>query len=126
MDLSLPTRRTAVVTGAGSPRGLGRAIARRYAREGWAVVVADLDASAAESTAALIAEESEALVLAHQVDVTSVDSVEALRTAVVASELPPVGAVATVAGIADPTPFLEVTPELWERVFAVKIGRAHV
>ena len=119
MDLSLPTRRTAVVTGAGSPRGLGRAIARRYAREGWAVVVADLDASAAESTAALIAEESEALVLAHQVDVTSVDSVEALRTAVVASELPPVGAVATVAGIADPTPFLEVTPELWERVFAV-------
>ena len=49
MDLSLSTQRTAVVTGAGSPRGLGRAAARRYAREGWAVVVADLDAAAAEA-----------------------------------------------------------------------------
>lgn len=119
MDLSLSTQRTAVVTGAGSPRGLGRAAARRYAREGWAVVVADLDAAAAEATAAVIAEESAVPVLARQVDVTSADSVDALRAAVHAADLPPVGAVATIAGIADPTPFLEVTPELWERVFAV-------
>ena len=119
MDMTLSTQRTAVVTGAGSPRGLGRAAARRYAREGWAVVVADLDTQAAQDTAAVIAEESAVPVLAHQVDVTSTESVDALRAAVQASELPPVGAVATVAGIADPTPFLEVTPELWERVFAV-------
>lgn len=119
MDMTLSTQRTAVVTGAGSPRGLGRAAARRYAREGWAVVVADLDVEAAQGTAAVIAEESAGPVLAHQVDVTSTESVDALRAAVQASELPPVGAVATVAGIADPTPFLEVTPELWERVFAV-------
>ncbi|MGP5682993.1 SDR family NAD(P)-dependent oxidoreductase [Brachybacterium alimentarium] len=117
--MTLSTQRTAVVTGAGSPRGLGRAAARRYAREGWAVVVADLDTQAAQDTAAVIAEESAVPVLAHQVDVTSTESVDALRAAVQASELPPVGAVATVAGIADPTPFLEVTPELWERVFAV-------
>lgn len=119
MEMTLSTQRTAVVTGAGSPRGLGRAAARRYAREGWAVVVADLDTQAAQDTAAVIAEESAVPVLAHQVDVTSTESVDALRAAVQASELPPVGAVATVAGIADPTPFLEVTPELWERVFAV-------
>lgn len=119
MDLTLSTQRTAVVTGAGSPRGLGRATARRYAREGWAVVVADLDAAAAEATAAVITEESGVPVLAHQVDVTSADSVETMRAAVHASSLPPVGAVATIAGIADPTPFVDVTPELWERVFAV-------
>lgn len=119
MDLTMSTPRTAVVTGAGSPRGLGRATARRYAQEGWAVVVADLDAAAAEATATVIAEESDGPVLAHQVDVTSADSVDALHAAVMDSDLPPVGAVATIAGIADPTPFLEVTPELWERVFAV-------
>lgn len=119
MDLTLSTQRTAVVTGAGSPRGLGRATARRYAREGWAVVVADLDAAAAEATAAVIAEESAVPVLAHPVDVTSAESVDALHVAVQAADLPPVGAVATIAGIADPTPFLDVTPELWERVFAV-------
>ncbi|MGP9539115.1 SDR family NAD(P)-dependent oxidoreductase [Brachybacterium sp. AOP43-C2-M15] len=119
MDLSHSTQRTAVVTGAGSPRGIGRATARRYAREGWAVVVADLDPAAAESTAAVLSEESAVPVLAQQVDVTSAGSVAALRAAVTTSDLPPVGAVATIAGIADPTPFLEVTPELWERVFAV-------
>lgn len=119
MDLSLSTPRTAVVTGAGSPRGLGRATARRYGREGWAVVVADLDAGAAQETAELIAQEAGVPVLAQKVDVTSAESVAELRTAVHASSLPPVGAVATIAGIADPTPFLDVTPELWERVFAV-------
>lgn len=119
MDLSLSTPRTAVVTGAGSPRGLGRATARRYGREGWAVVVADLDAGAAQETAELIAQEAGVPVLAQKVDVTSAESVAELRAAVHASSLPPVGAVATIAGIADPTPFLDVTPELWERVFAV-------
>ena len=119
MDLSPTTPRTAVITGAGSPRGLGRATARRYAREGWDVVVADLDGDAAEETAAAITRDVGARTLAHQVDVTSADSVEALHAAVHAAELPPVGAVATIAGIADPTPFLEVTPELWEHIFAV-------
>ncbi|MFC7456283.1 SDR family NAD(P)-dependent oxidoreductase [Brachybacterium sp. GCM10030267] len=119
MDLSPATPRTAVVTGAGSPRGLGRAAARRYAREGWAVVVADLDAEAAAGTAADISEEFGTPVLAHQVDVAAADSVDALHAAVHAADLPPVGAVATIAGVASPTPFLEVTPELWEHVFAV-------
>lgn len=119
MDLSPTTPRTAVITGAGSPRGLGRATAHRYAREGWAVVVADLDGDAAEAMAAAITQEVGARTLAHQVDVTSAESIEVLHAAVHAADLPPVGAVATIAGIADPTPFLEVTPELWERVFAV-------
>ena len=119
MDLSPTTPRTAVITGAGSPRGIGRATARRYAREGWDVVVADLDGDAAEETAAAITRDVGARTLAHQVDVTSADSVEALHAAVHAAELPPVGAVATIAGIADPTPFLEVTPKLWEHIFAV-------
>ena len=41
---------TAVVTGAA--RGIGRAIASRLTREGWSVVVADLDADALGDTAA--------------------------------------------------------------------------
>ena len=36
-------QRTAVVTGAGTERGIGRATARRLAENGWAIVVLDLD-----------------------------------------------------------------------------------
>ncbi|WP_043496737.1 SDR family NAD(P)-dependent oxidoreductase [Georgenia sp. SUBG003] len=119
MELSLATQRTAVVTGAGSARGIGRATARRYAREGWAVVVADLDGAAAQDAARSIHAEYQVPVLAQQVDVASVESVDALHAAVGAADLPPVGAVAAIAGIPSPVPILEVTPELWDRVFAV-------
>ena len=111
--------RTAVITGAGSPRGIGRATARRFARDGWAVVVADLDGDAAKATADGLEEDFGTPALGQQVDVRSVASVDALHDAVMESDLPPVGAVATIAGIASPVPFLEVTPELWEQVFAV-------
>ena len=43
-------QRVAVITGAG--RGIGRAIAERYAREGARVAVADLDSATAEEAAA--------------------------------------------------------------------------
>ncbi len=41
--MSNAIQRTAVLTGATSERGIGLATARRYAREGWAVVILDLD-----------------------------------------------------------------------------------
>ena len=44
--------RTAVITGATSDRGIGMTVAQRYAREGWAVVILDLDVVAAELVAA--------------------------------------------------------------------------
>ncbi len=44
----------AIVTGAASPRGIGWAIARRFADEGACVVILDLDAEAARQAAALI------------------------------------------------------------------------
>ncbi len=44
-------QRTAVVTGAAAPRGIGFATARRYAREGWAVALLDIDAAGVEKAA---------------------------------------------------------------------------
>jgi 2-hydroxycyclohexanecarboxyl-CoA dehydrogenase len=41
---SFPTERTAVLTGAASARGIGRATADRLASEGWAVAILDIDA----------------------------------------------------------------------------------
>jgi len=64
--------RRAIVTGAGS--GIGRAVALRLAAEGATVMVADLDLEAAET----VAEELGPPALAHEVDVSSEDSVAAM------------------------------------------------
>ncbi|HAJ42657.1 MAG TPA: 3-hydroxybutyrate dehydrogenase, partial [Alcanivorax sp.] len=67
-------QRVAVITGAG--RGIGRAIAERYAREGARVAVADLDSATAEEAAAAIRDAGgEALALA--MDVTDEQAVDA-------------------------------------------------
>jgi 3-oxoacyl-[acyl-carrier protein] reductase len=60
----------AVITGAG--RGLGRQTARRLARDGHELVAVDLDAAAAESTAAEVGG------ISRQCDVTDAASVDAL------------------------------------------------
>lgn len=48
------TGRSALVTGAGAPGGIGAAVARALARAGAAVLVTDVDGEAAEHTAAAI------------------------------------------------------------------------
>ncbi len=49
--------RAIFITGGGS--GIGRAVAQRFAREGWRVGLADVDASGLAETAALIAQSAE-------------------------------------------------------------------
>lgn len=112
-----PQARTAIVTGAGSARGIGRAAALRFSAEGWALAVLDLDLASAEETAALVrAAGGEAV--AVQVDVSDETSVEAAIRAV-EQQLPPVVALINAAGISDPTPFFELTPERFRRVLEI-------
>ena len=49
------TQRTAVITGATSEKGIGVTTARRFAREGWGVVILDLDAEKSSQVARSIA-----------------------------------------------------------------------
>mgnify|MGYP006197118787 CR=1 FL=1 len=59
----------------------------------------------------------------YEIDVTSEDSVAAAQAAVEAEvragNLPAVGALANIAGITSPVPFLETSLELWNKVMAV-------
>jgi 2-hydroxycyclohexanecarboxyl-CoA dehydrogenase len=117
------TTRTAVITGAASDRGIGVTLAERYAREGWAVVILDLDGEKSAKVASDIGNEFAVPAFGHAVDVTSEDSVATAHAAVAAEvasgNLPSVGALANIAGITSPVPFLETTLELWNKVMAV-------
>ncbi len=117
MSASYPVERTAVITGAGSPRGIGAAVARRLAAAGWALGIVDRDS---EQLAARAAElrATGARVVDRVVDVTDQATVDAAAAAVEA-ELPPVLALVNVAGVSDPTKFLDMDLDRWNRVLGI-------
>ncbi len=115
-------RRAAVVTGAGS--GMGRAIAHRLAGDGFAVAVLDLDADAANSVAAEIAERDDvpadavAAVTADVSDRSSVDTaVEHVRAA-----LGPTLVLVNNAGITGFREFQNISDDKWDRMMAVNVN----
>jgi NAD(P)-dependent dehydrogenase (short-subunit alcohol dehydrogenase family) len=112
--------KTAVVTGAGSQRGIGRATAHALAAAGWNIAIPDLDEASAKDAANEVAERHGVHAVGIGCDVTDDTSVEAVL-ATIAAAVPAVGALVNNAGITSPTPFLEVTSQEWERIFAVNV-----
>ncbi|MER6936571.1 SDR family NAD(P)-dependent oxidoreductase [Nocardioides sp. NPDC127514] len=115
--------RTAIVTGAASRRGIGRATAHALAAAGWDVAILDLDEIAAKETAAEIADRHGVAVHGLACDVTNEASVEA-AVAELERSAAPIGALVNNAGITSPVPFLEVSAAEWDRVFAVNVRGA--
>jgi 2-hydroxycyclohexanecarboxyl-CoA dehydrogenase len=114
--------RTAVVTGAASLRGIGFHTAVRFAQEGWAVAVIDLNEEGLSQAASAVRERVPgAQVAAFALDVTDEAAVTTVAEKVAASELPPVGALCNIAGIPSPSSFLDLTRREWDRVVAVNL-----
>ena len=119
----MTSTRTAVLTGAAAERGIGQATARAYANAGWAIAILDLDEDLAARVAADIEAEYGVPAYGGPVNVADESSVAAAQQAIAAQvadgALPPVGALANIAGITSPVPFLETTLDLWNKVMAV-------
>ena len=108
----------AVVTGAA--RGIGAAIARALAADGWAVAVCDLDEAAAHETAASLTTEHGISSIGVAIDIA--DSVS-VRRAIggIESSLGPVAALVNNAGIDIIKPFVDSTEDEWDRIIAVNL-----
>ncbi len=106
-----PGSRGALVVGVGASRGLGAAIARRFAREGFAVTVAGRnEAKLAETYAELVAAgATAALVVGDAADPTDVQ-----RFVRSAEDLAPLEVAIHNAGSNRPAAFLDVTPSSFE------------
>lgn len=117
---SFPAEYTAVLTGAGSKRGIGRAAADRLARDGWAVAIMDINGENAKAVAREIAETYGVKTIGVGADVSDQSAVNAAVDEIEAS-MPPVVGLVNLAGISSPTEFMEETVEGWDRVFAINM-----
>ncbi|MDQ2955122.1 MAG: SDR family oxidoreductase, partial [Pseudomonadota bacterium] len=117
--------KVAIVVGAGSIGegwGNGKAAAVAFAREGAAVLCADVNRAAAEETAAIIKGEG-GKARAHQADVTKSADVAAMVDAC-RKAFGRIDILDNNVGIAEVGGVVEVTEEQWDRVMAVNLKSA--
>ncbi|MFD7206583.1 SDR family oxidoreductase [Streptomyces sp. NPDC059893] len=112
--------RVAVVTGGAA--GIGRAIAERLAKDGFKVAILDVAEDAARQAADSIGGD----VRGYRADVSDRRQVDAALAAA-RRDLGPLAAVVANAAIAPQRPFLEMTPDDWNRVLEINLtGTFHV
>jgi 2-hydroxycyclohexanecarboxyl-CoA dehydrogenase len=109
---------TAVVTGPGSERGIGRTVAQRLAAAGWNLGLIDRDGEATIALARELADRHGVRVSAAATSIADENGVDEAGKRFEA-ELPPVTALVNIAGISDPTPFTQTSVERWNNVINI-------
>lgn len=107
--------RSAIITGAA--RGIGRAFAEAYVREGATVAIADIDVARAGTTAREIGEGAYAV----ELDVTSQASIDA-AVAAVAERTGGIDILVNNAALFDLAPIVDITRESYERLFSINVA----
>ncbi|RVD57928.1 L-iditol 2-dehydrogenase [Mesorhizobium sp. M2D.F.Ca.ET.185.01.1.1] len=107
--------KSALITG--SARGIGKAFAEAYAREGATVAIADIDLAAAEATAQAIGSAAYAV----RLDVTDQSSIEAAVKAV-EEKTGGLDVLINNAAIFDLAPIVEITRASYEKLLAVNVA----
>jgi 3-hydroxybutyrate dehydrogenase len=112
--------RVALITGGG--RGIGRAIALAFAREGAQVIVAARTTAQVEKVANEISAQSDIAALAIECDVSDLRSVERAFLKVKDQLGRGPDLLVNNAGIAESAPLIKTTDELWDRHLAINLN----
>lgn len=108
--------KTAVISGAASKRGIGRATAQRFVAEGARVAILDIDGAAAREAAAELG--------AGHIGVSCNVADKASCQAAIDEVLAAFGQIDILinnAGITQPVKFMEISPADWDRIQAVNL-----
>jgi len=105
----------AIITGAA--RGIGRAFAEAYVREGAKVAIADINIDGARKAAAEIGQNA----MAVQLDVTSQNSIDAC-VAAVEKQFGGIDILVNNAALFDLAPIVEITRQSYDRLFSINVG----
>ncbi|OBR93728.1 MULTISPECIES: SDR family NAD(P)-dependent oxidoreductase [Clostridium] len=111
--------RVAIVTGAGSPKGIGRTIALTLAKQGAAVVIADLNTEGVKDTVKVV-KEAGGKALGVTLDVTSKESNEAMVEKVL-KEYGRIDILINNAGISQKVTVEDMTLDDMKRIFNVNV-----
>ena len=108
--------KVAVITGAASPRGIGIATARMFAKHGARIAIFDIDEQAAQTAAASIGPEHRG----YLCNVTDKAQCDAAVNHVVA-DMGRLDILINNAGITQPVKTLEIDPKSWDRIMDVNL-----
>ena len=101
----------------GAARGIGKAFAEAYVREGATVAMADIDLAVAEAAAADIGPQA----FAVQINVTDQSSIDA-AVATAVGRMGGIDILVNNAGVFDMAPIAEITRASYDRQFAINVG----
>ena len=116
MKSDVPALKVAVVTGAA--QGIGEAIARRLARDGYAVAIVDINTEALTNVQREI-EEQGAPVLCLPADLSKLEDVQQIISR--AAQWGQLTALVNNAGRVNTKPYLEVTEEDWDSILVLDL-----
>ena len=111
--------RVAIVTGAGSERGIGKMIALYLAKKGAIVVVTDVNRDAAENISSQL-REAGYKALGLEMDVSSKINVQSTIASVI-EQFGKIDILVNNAGISIPTRITDIPEEEWERVLNINL-----
>ncbi|PJG57117.1 short-chain dehydrogenase [Bradyrhizobium forestalis] len=112
--------KTAIITGAASPRGIGLATARRFAAEGARVAILDIDGPAAEDAARNLEPVNGQPHLGLACNVADKQACVKAVEAVIA-KLGQIDILINNAGVTQPVKLLDITPGDWDRIQDVNL-----